>query len=50
MIAEIGHFALIVSLGLAILLSALPLLGASRNNTLLMNTARPLSWACSLCC
>ncbi|EOX1768090.1 heme lyase CcmF/NrfE family subunit [Vibrio cholerae] len=44
MIAEIGHFALIVSLSLAILLSVLPLVGASRNNTLLMNTARPLSW------
>ncbi|PMH41011.1 c-type cytochrome biogenesis protein CcmF [Vibrio sp. 10N.286.49.B3] len=44
MIAEIGHFALILSLGLAILLSALPLYGASRNNTMLMNTARPLSW------
>lgn len=44
MIAEIGHFALIVSLSLAILLSVLPLVGASRNNTLLMNTARPLAW------
>ncbi len=44
MIAEIGHFALIVSLGLAVLLSILPLVGASRNNTMLMSTARPLSW------
>ncbi|MEZ8106517.1 MULTISPECIES: heme lyase CcmF/NrfE family subunit [Vibrio] len=44
MIAEIGHFALILSLGLAVLLSLLPLVGASRNNTTLMNTARPLSW------
>ncbi|GAA5646577.1 heme lyase CcmF/NrfE family subunit [Vibrio proteolyticus] len=44
MIAEIGHFALIVSLALAVLLSILPLMGASRNNTMLMNTARPLSW------
>lgn len=44
MIVEIGHFALIVSLGLAILLSLLPLVGASKNNTMLMNTARPLSW------
>ncbi|MHC6526749.1 heme lyase CcmF/NrfE family subunit [Vibrio proteolyticus] len=44
MIAEIGHFALIVSLALAVLLSILPLIGASRNNTMLMNTARPLSW------
>ncbi|PNH89195.1 heme lyase NrfEFG subunit NrfE [Vibrio diazotrophicus] len=44
MIAEIGHFALIISLGLAVLLSLLPLVGASRNNTLLMNSARPLAW------
>ncbi|MDA0144694.1 heme lyase CcmF/NrfE family subunit [Vibrio sp. RW] len=44
MIAEIGHFAMILSLGLALLLSVLPLFGASRNNTLLMNSARPLSW------
>ncbi len=44
MIAEIGHFALIVSLAMAVLLSVLPLVGASRNNALLMNTARPLSW------
>ncbi|ANS86001.1 heme lyase CcmF/NrfE family subunit [Vibrio scophthalmi] len=45
MIAEIGHFALILSLAMAVLLSILPLVGASRNNTLLMNSARPLSWA-----
>ena len=44
MIAEIGHFALILSLSLSVLLSILPLIGASRNNTMLMNTARPLSW------
>lgn len=44
MIVEIGHFALIVSLGLAILLSLFPLVGASKNNTMLMNTARPLAW------
>ncbi|MYM59833.1 heme lyase CcmF/NrfE family subunit [Vibrio sp. OCN044] len=44
MIVEIGHFALIVSLAMAVLLSILPLIGASRNNILLMNTARPLSW------
>lgn len=44
MIAEIGHFAMILSLGLALLLSVLPLYGAARNNTLLMNSARPLSW------
>ncbi|MGF1744507.1 heme lyase CcmF/NrfE family subunit [Vibrio minamisatsumaniensis] len=44
MIAEFGHFAMILSLGLALLLSVLPLYGAARNNTLLMNSARPLSW------
>ncbi|MEZ9714506.1 heme lyase CcmF/NrfE family subunit [Vibrio cyclitrophicus] len=44
MIAEIGHFAMLLSLGLALLLSVLPLYGAARNNTLLMNSARPLSW------
>ncbi|WP_456296943.1 heme lyase CcmF/NrfE family subunit [Vibrio sp. AK197] len=44
MIVEIGHFALILSLSLAILLSILPLWGASRDNTMLMNSARPLSW------
>ncbi|MBD1556074.1 heme lyase CcmF/NrfE family subunit [Vibrio sp. S9_S30] len=44
MIAELGHFALIVSLGFAILLSLLPLVGATKNNITLMNTARPLSW------
>ncbi|SON50169.1 heme lyase CcmF/NrfE family subunit [Vibrio tapetis] len=44
MIAEIGHFALIISLGFAVLLSVLPLYGASQNNTTLMNFARPLSW------
>ncbi|EHR0225601.1 heme lyase CcmF/NrfE family subunit [Vibrio parahaemolyticus] len=45
MIAEIGHFALILSLAMAVLLSVLPLWGASNNNTMLMNTARPLSWS-----
>ncbi|MBY6198783.1 heme lyase CcmF/NrfE family subunit [Vibrio hangzhouensis] len=44
MIAEIGHFALILSLSLSVLLSILPLIGASKNSTMLMNTARPLSW------
>jgi len=44
MIAEIGHFALIVSVGLSILLSILPLIGASKQSNMLMSTARPLSW------
>lgn len=44
MIAEIGHFALILSLSLSVLLSILPIVGASKNNTMLMNSARPLAW------
>ncbi|ELV8696464.1 heme lyase CcmF/NrfE family subunit [Vibrio fluvialis] len=43
MIAEIGHFALILAMALAVLLSVLPLVGASKNNHVLMNAARPLS-------
>lgn len=44
MIAELGHFAMIASLAMAVLLSVLPLWGANNNNGLLMNTSRPLSW------
>ncbi|WP_089137409.1 heme lyase CcmF/NrfE family subunit [Vibrio rumoiensis] len=44
MIAELGHFALILALGFSILLSALPMYGASVNNRTLMGMARPLSW------
>ncbi len=44
MVAEIGHFALIVSLGFAVLLSILPLVGAAKQSHMLMATARPLSW------
>lgn len=44
MIAEIGHFALILSLGFAVLLSILPMVGASKQSHMLMATARPLSW------
>ncbi|WP_434356257.1 heme lyase CcmF/NrfE family subunit [Parasalinivibrio latis] len=43
MIAELGHFALIVSLALAVLLSFYPLYGASTGNQALMRTARPLT-------
>ncbi|WP_413110679.1 heme lyase CcmF/NrfE family subunit [Thaumasiovibrio sp. DFM-14] len=43
MIAEFGHFALILSLGAALLLSTLPLVGAQFSNVRLMRTARPLS-------
>ncbi|MDA9556828.1 heme lyase CcmF/NrfE family subunit [Vibrio sp.] len=44
MIIEIAHFALIISLALSVLLTVLPLVGATKNNIQLMNTARPLSW------
>ncbi|MCG3721495.1 heme lyase CcmF/NrfE family subunit [Vibrio cincinnatiensis] len=44
MIVEIGHFALILSLAFAVLLSILPMVGAQSGNHLLMNSARPLSW------
>lgn len=44
MIVEVGHFALVISLALAVLLSVLPFIGASRNSSMLMNSARPLSW------
>ncbi len=44
MIAEVGHFALILSLGFAMLLSILPLLGTAKQSHILMATARPLSW------
>jgi cytochrome c-type biogenesis protein CcmF len=43
MIAEIGLIALIIALTMALLLSVLPLLGATRNQMALMNTARPLA-------
>ena len=41
MIAEIGHFSLLLALILAILQSVLPLWGATRNDTALMNVAVP---------
>ncbi|UJF18745.1 heme lyase CcmF/NrfE family subunit [Vibrio sp. SS-MA-C1-2] len=44
MIAEIGHFALIISLAFAILLSIYPLYGAATGNMTMMRSARPLSW------
>lgn len=43
MIPEVGHFSLILAFCLSILLGTLPIIGASRNNLLWMNLARPLS-------
>jgi cytochrome c-type biogenesis protein CcmF len=42
MIPELGHFSLIIALFLAISLGVLPILGAARNNSVLMSLARPL--------
>ncbi len=44
MIAELGHFSLIIALFIAITLGTLPILGAARNNSVLMGIARPLAY------
>ena len=44
MIPELGHFSLIVALFLATTLGVLPILGAARNNSVLMGVARPLAY------
>ncbi|MBI2285969.1 MAG: heme lyase CcmF/NrfE family subunit [Nitrosomonadales bacterium] len=44
MIPEIGHFALIVALFLAFCLGVLPIIGAARDNAVLMGAARPLAY------
>lgn len=43
MIAELGHFALVLALCLALIQSILPMVGAQRGDTVLMGTARPLA-------
>ncbi|MFL0796635.1 MAG: heme lyase CcmF/NrfE family subunit [Cellvibrionaceae bacterium] len=43
MIAELGHFALILAFFLSLVLAIVPQLGAAQNNLLWMRTARPLS-------
>ena len=40
MIPEIGHFALILALSLALLQGILPMIGAHRNDAAMMGTAR----------
>ena len=42
MIAELGHFSLIIALFVALTLGVLPILGAARNSAILMSVARPL--------
>ncbi|MFA6201595.1 MAG: heme lyase CcmF/NrfE family subunit [Gallionella sp.] len=44
MIPELGHFSLIVALCMAIVLGVLPIVGAARNNPVLMGVARPLAY------
>ena len=41
MIAELGHFALVLAFLLALVQSTLPLVGAARNDVRLMGLARP---------
>ncbi|WP_088330206.1 heme lyase CcmF/NrfE family subunit [Lacimicrobium sp. SS2-24] len=43
MLAELGHFSLVLALLMAILLAIYPLWGAQRGNAALMATARPLA-------
>jgi cytochrome c-type biogenesis protein CcmF len=44
MIPEIGNFALIIALFLALVQGVLPIWGAARGNAVLMSSARPLAW------
>ena len=44
MIPELGNFALIIALFLALALGVLPILGAARNNPVWMSVARPLAY------
>jgi cytochrome c-type biogenesis protein CcmF len=49
MIVEIGHFALVLALVLAVLQTAAPMIGAARNDARLMSTGGPLAMAQLLC-
>ncbi len=44
MIPEIGHYALVMALAMALIQSLLPLAGAARRNVLWMAVARPAAW------
>jgi cytochrome c-type biogenesis protein CcmF len=44
MIPEIGHFALILALSLAVIQGVLPMIGAHRNNEAMMSVARPAAF------
>src|SRR5450631_2342647 len=43
-IPELGNFALVVALFLALLQGVLPIIGAARGNAVLMSVARPISY------
>ena len=45
MIGEVGHYALVLALGLALVQSCLPILGARRNDPALMAVASPIAVA-----
>ena len=45
MIAELGHFALILALCMALVQTILPIAGAARGNAAWMAAARPAAWA-----
>ena len=45
MIPELGHFALIVALGITIIQSLVPLFGAARNDAAMIAVARPAAYA-----
>ena len=44
MIAELGNYALALSLAVAVLLSVLPLWGAEKGNVQMMSLARPMTY------
>ena len=45
MIAETGHFALILALGIALFQTVVPMLGAARGHAAWMDSARPAAVA-----
>ena len=45
MIAELGHFALVLSLGVALFQMIVPMIGASRDRAAWMDSARPAAMA-----
>lgn len=48
MIAELGNYALALALAMAILLTLIPLWGIQKNNLILINMARPMTWGLCL--